>query len=532
MKVALYTRVSSERQDTDLSITAQLKLLREYANRNEHRIVKEFVDEVESGKTTARRSAFKEMVSMARRPSKPFEAILVWKFARFARNREDSVVFKALLRKHGVKVISISEPSDDTPTGRLLEAIIECLDEFYSDNLGQEVIRGMRESASRGFYMCSRPPYGYRRVKVRDGSRERPKLEIHPQQAPVVARIFREFLAGAGLKGIARTLNTEGIAAPRGKKWGKTTIHGILVNETYKGTLVWGRHSHDSQNLSPIRVDNAWEAIVDDQTFGGVSVLLKERAPAKLHPRRVASRYLLSGLAHCGYCGKALVCQEAKGGQFSYYICGTLLKQGAGTCEAHYLNKEKFERLVVDKIKERILTEDNLRDLVRLVNEGMDAAASDNRQRLDTVVAELADVHRRLDSLYDALETKKLSIEDLAPRIQALRHREDQLQAARLELEGTLAERKIELADDNLVQSYVQDLKEVLGNSPLPEQKTFIRSFVREIKVTGREVLLTYTIPLLPNGRNHETIGVLDTVQYGGPFWTRTRDPGLIRTVL
>jgi site-specific DNA recombinase len=91
------------------------------------------VDEVQSGKTTARRSAFKEMVSMARRSSKPFETILVWRFARFARNREDSVVFKALLRKHGVKVISISEPSDDTPTGRLLEAIIECLDEFYSD---------------------------------------------------------------------------------------------------------------------------------------------------------------------------------------------------------------------------------------------------------------------------------------------------------------------------------------------------------------------------------------------------------------
>jgi site-specific DNA recombinase len=108
----------------------------------------------------------------------------VWKYSRFARNREDSIVYKSLLRKHGVQVISVTEPFEDTPTGKLLEAIIESLDEFYSANLGQEVLRGLRESASRGFYVSSRTPYGYRRVKVRDGSKERPTLVIHPEQAP------------------------------------------------------------------------------------------------------------------------------------------------------------------------------------------------------------------------------------------------------------------------------------------------------------------------------------------------------------
>ena len=531
MKVAIYARVSSERQDTDLSITAQLKSLREYANKNKHHIVKEFIDEAESGRTAAR-PAFKEMIAMARRSSRPFEAVLVWKYSRFARSREDSVLFKTMLRKHGVHVVSISEPSDDTPTGRLMEAMIESLDEFYSANLGQEVRRGMRESASRGFYMGGRVPYGYQRVKVKDGSRERPKLQIHPQQSPVVARIFREFLSGKGLKDISRSLNTDGISSPRGKRWGKTTVHGILVNETYTGTLIWGRHSQGFQSLPPIRIDNAWEAIVDNQTYGRAQALLKERAPANLHPRRVASRYLLSGLARCGYCGKALICHEAKSGQFNYYICGTLLKQGAGACEAHYLNKEKFERVIIEKIKERILTEDNLRDLVRLVNDEMDATTSEKRQQLDTVVAELTDVHRRLDSLNEALETKMLSIEDLAPRIQALRHREDQLQAAKLDLEKAFTERKIALADADLVQKYAEDLRELLNSSPLVERRTFIRSFVKDIEVTGNEVLLKYKIPLLPDGGSHEAIGVLDTVHYGGPFWTRTRDLSLIRTAL
>ena len=140
MKIALYARVSSEKQDTDLSITAQLKSLREYAARNGHEVVREFVDEAESGRTAAR-PAFKEMISMARRLSKPFESILIWKYSRFARNREDSVVFKTLLRKHGVQVVSITEPFEDTPTGRLLEAMIESLDEFYSANLSQDIIR-------------------------------------------------------------------------------------------------------------------------------------------------------------------------------------------------------------------------------------------------------------------------------------------------------------------------------------------------------------------------------------------------------
>jgi DNA invertase Pin-like site-specific DNA recombinase len=465
------------------------------------------------------------MIAAARQKNSPFDAILVWKLSRFARSREDSIVFKALLRKHGVQVVSITEPFEDTPTGKLLEAIIESLDEFYSANLGQEVLRGMRESASRGFYVASNAPYGYQRVKVRDGNKERPRLELHAHRAPVVARIFREFLAGAGLKDIARALNSEGIPAPRGKKWGKTTLHKILVNEAYTGTLVWGRTSKNSQKSPPIRVEDAWEPIVDRETFSRVQSLLRERAPVHLHPRRANSHYLLSGLARCGHCGKALVCQDAKSGQFSYYICNTLLKQGAGTCPTPYLNSRKFEKVVIDKIKERILTEENLRELVRLVNEEMDAQASETRQRLEAVTAEIADVHRRLGRLYDALETGKLTLNDLAPRIQALRHREDQLQAARLDLEQLLTERRIELADEKMVRSYVENLREVLTNSSIPEQKAFIRSFVKEVRVTGKEVVLTYTIPLPPEGSLQETAAVLDTVHYGGPFCIKGKTP-------
>lgn len=155
-----------------------------------------------------------------------------------------------------------------------------------------------------------------------------------------------------------------------------------------------------------MKVENAWPAIIDHETFNKIQVRLRDRAPAQLNPRNAGSRYLLSGIAKCGHCGKALVGQEAKGGQFNYYVCGTLLKKGSGSCQAHYLNSVKFEKLVVGKIKEHILTEDNLRELARLVNEEMDNVSGDCRDELGVLADEIASLNCRLERLYDALETE------------------------------------------------------------------------------------------------------------------------------
>jgi len=512
MKAAIYGRVSSEKQDVDLSISAQLRALREYASRNGYEIIREFVDEAESGRTSAR-PAFREMIAMARRDPKPFDVILVWKYSRFARSRQDSIVFKTMLRKNGVQVISITEPFEDSPTGRLLEAMIESIDEFYSANLSEEITRGMRESASRGFYVVGFTPYGYDRIKIRDGNKERSKLEPNPHQAPIVARMFKEVLEGKGLKEVVKGLNGDGIASPRGKGWIKTAVHRILTNEVYTGTLLWGKCS--AGGLAPIRTEDAWPAIVSRDIFDQVQALLKARAPSYLHPKRAASHFLLSGIARCGYCGKALVGHDAKSGQFSYYVCGTLLKKGARACQARYINSREFEGLVVNKIREHILTEENLRELVRLVNEEMDAASREYQRQLDVVIEEIADVNRRLDRLYDAVETGNLKLDDLAPRIKDLKARKDNLQTRKWELEWQMKERKLELADTATVTRYVQDLRDVLSNSSLAERKSFIKSFVKEVRVTGDKALLNYAIPLPPRGLTVEEMPVLSNVHFG-----------------
>ena len=197
--VALYARVSSDRQDVDLSIAAQLRALRDHAEKNNYVVTAEYVDEAESGRI-AERPEFRKMLDAATGPDAPFKEILVWKFSRFTRKREHAVAFKSMLRRKGIRVVSITEHADDSPTGKLMEAIIESVDEFYSENLAQEVMRGMREAAARGYYLAGKAPFGYNRVKVKDGNREHTTLEIDAPTAvrregdvrPVAARPWAE----------------------------------------------------------------------------------------------------------------------------------------------------------------------------------------------------------------------------------------------------------------------------------------------------------------------------------------------------
>ena len=130
-----YIRVSTHDQE-EISPDSQEHLLRDYAAKNNIVILKIFTDLGISGRKADKRPGFQEMISLAKGPDHPVDCILVWKFSRFARNQEESIVYKSLLKKqHNVDVISISEPLADGPFGSLIERIIEWMDEYYSIRL-------------------------------------------------------------------------------------------------------------------------------------------------------------------------------------------------------------------------------------------------------------------------------------------------------------------------------------------------------------------------------------------------------------
>ena len=515
---ALYARVSSDRQDVDLSVSAQLRALKEYAKANGYSVAREYVDEAESGRV-ADRPQFREMIEEGSKPKAPFEVILVWKFSRFTRKREHAVAFKSMLRRKSIRVVSITEQAEDNATGRLLEGIIESVDEFYSENLAQDVVRGMREAASRGFFLASNAPFGYKRVKVNDGGKERPTLEVDPATAPVVREIFEKSFRGSGLKEICKELNDRGITN-RGKRWYKGTLHYVLRNEAYTGTAVWGKTSKGEKTQDPVRVEGAWPALISRELFDEVQQAMRERAPKVRRPARVGSRFLLSGLLKCGVCGRPYRAQGAKSGQFAYYICGTLFTEGAGTCSARYLNAPRLETFVVEKIRERILTEETIVALVTLVAEEIDAIAGEMSGRLEVVEAELSDVRKRLEKLYEAIETSELTLEVLSPRIMSLRHCEEQLEAARDDAETRLEQRRVELPNTEEITRYVADFRDFLKDGTIPERKALIRNFVEGIEVVGGEATLTYTVPMPSDGVTSESASVLDFVKSGPPTHT------------
>ena len=534
---ALYARVSSDRQDVDLSVAAQLRALRNYAAQHSYVVAREYVDEAESGRIAAR-PQFRAMLDETSRPAAPFQVILVWKFSRFTRKREHAVAFKALLRRRGVKVVSITEHADDSPTGKLMEAIIESVDEFYSENLAQEVTRGMREAAARGFWMASRAPYGYSRVLVPDGAKQRPKLAVVEPAAGVVRRLFTLADHGQSLLDITKTLNAEGVASPTGQHWLKTSVQKVLTNEVYTGTLVWGMNAKDQ--APPVRVKDAFPALVSPAQFRRVAALLEARGPAKAHPRRSASSYLLSGLVKCGRCGRALSGQAAKRGQFAYYVCQSLLHRGRGACDAPRLSARRFEGLIVEQIRDSILTEGNIRDLVRLVDEELAGVAQEQRRKLAGLETELAEVRRRLDRVWQVIETSDLDLADATARIKAHRARQERLERAAAETRALLSERRVVLDDVETITAGAQDLRVYLQTSDRTEAKAFIRSFVQEIAVAPGAATIRYAIPLpadrrLPDGdpaAEALRVPVPSTVHLGGPSWIRTRDLSLIRTAL
>ena len=138
----------------------------------------------------------------------------------------------------------------------------------------------MREAASRGFWVASRVPYGYRKLMVQDGAKKRPSLEPDAATSAIVERIFGMAEAGRGILAITRTLNDEGIANPTGRLWSKNGVHIILRNEVYTGSLVWGTRAKDG--APPVRVENAHPAIVSKRQFQRVNKLLGSRAPKKV----------------------------------------------------------------------------------------------------------------------------------------------------------------------------------------------------------------------------------------------------------
>lgn len=282
---AAYIRVSTLDQ-AEYSPESQLRAIRDYALHHGLRLPDHliFVDEGISGRSAQRRPEFLRMIALARTRPRPFDVILLWKYSRFARSREDSVVYKALLRREcGIQVVSVSEPVGQDKLSVLIEAMIEAMDEYYSLNLSEEVRRGMAEKHSRG-EPVSAPPLGYRMQKGR--------FVPDPEHAETVRMVYRMFLGGESASGIARRLDAVGLRTRRGNPFETRSVLYLLRNPVYTGYI------GDVE---------AHEALVAPEDFQRVQERLARVMRRGRHDAPSREGYMLRGLVRCSACGRMMV---------------------------------------------------------------------------------------------------------------------------------------------------------------------------------------------------------------------------------
>ena len=310
MRVGLYSRVSTEEQVEGLSLDAQLRALRLYAAEKGHEVIEEFVDAGYSA-TTDKRPAFQRMITAAR--AHLFGAILVHKLDRFSRNLEHAVTYRALLKREGVGIISITETTDDSPASFVTEGVLQVLAAWYSKNLAQEVAKGRRERYERGLWNGNLP-FGYRRRA--DG-----RPAVVDKEADAVREAYGMYATGRySYQGVADWLNGHGFRTRNIRKdprhgvtgpslFTKDTVRDMLRNPFYRGAVTY-KGKDERPGLQPAIVDGSlWQAARQ-------AGQRRHHAPTTfLRPHRT---YLLAGILRCAGCGGKVWAHSTKGGN-SYY---------------------------------------------------------------------------------------------------------------------------------------------------------------------------------------------------------------------
>ena len=461
-----YVRVSTDRQE-ELSPDAQKRLLLDYAKAHNMVVSPEhiFIENGISGRKADKRPEFQKMIGLAKSEEHPFSVILVWKFSRFARNQEESIVYKSMLKKQcNVDVISITEPLIDGPFGSLIERIIEWMDEYYSINLSGEVLRGMTEKALRGGYQ-STPCLGY----ASPGPGQ--PFVIVPSESKIVLYIFEQYANHhKDPTAIARDLNRMGVTTKRRNKFEKRNIVYILRNKFYIGKIIW----------NGIERDGVHELFVPADLFQAAN----ERLDAEFRPHRRRNistcQHWLSGLVKCATCGSTLA---FNGSRDRYFNCW---KYAKGFHEGSSYISEKILIAGVLEYFEKLLDGDTFTFTYR------SPAAVEENNDIELYEKELKKLDVREKRIKEAYQEGIDTLEEYRSNKQLLADERKRL--TDLIAEASQApERDIE-ADQKQMLSNIKTVYDMIKSDDVDYETkgTFLRSVVEEIIWNRKEETLTF----------------------------------------
>ncbi len=504
----VYARVSSEGQaEAGTSIPSQISLITRYAKDHGIALVGEpFIDEARSG-TSDDRPAFRRMIAQCTQGQPEVDAILVWNLSRFSRNRYDSVLYKERLARAGVRVISVSEPIEDTAEGRLLEGIMEAMNDWQIRHLSQETLRGLKETARQGYHSGGIPPYGYRLKPADDGRKGKTVWEPHPEEAEGVRLAFRLFADGKTYPAITKALDEGGYKPRKSPLWGKASLYELFRRECYSGEHVYNKRQMKRFGKRILTRDNykpeeEWirvkvPALLDPDTFRQARERLKRRNPQAARHRK----HLLTGLLRCSLCGQTYRVQTYKKG-YPYYMC-TGKVSGKKDCENRNLRADLTAKRILTKIEEDLLSPANCERFVDHFREDRNQAYIEHTQQWQRFEGQLEDLTRRYHEYCEAFETGKIPIEVLNERLTAIQEERAHVEGLR-DTAATLARRESRrqkvLKKATKPALFRKFLREVLLEGEETEQFHLLSNFVREIQVHPDGLLIKYSPFVITEG--------------------------------
>ncbi len=496
-RCAIYCRYSASKQDHGYSLEAQRDSCIEYAQKQGWEVLRLFEDKAVTG-TNDQRKAFQEMLELATIEKKsPFEILLVHNTNRFARNRLDSVVNKQLLKKHGVRVVSVMQPylSNGSPEDVILEGFFEALDEYYSKNLARETLKGMRKHIQNGYWKGGIPPLGYMLNRGIFEGKQRSKLIPNPSEEVAIIKMFKLYSKGFGYKSIVNQLFSAGIKGRLGSNFSITQVQKIIKNENYIGIANFG---HGDQ---AVRVENAHPPLIDDALFEKCNSMLKKKDFVR---PKYNNSYLLSGILYCE-CGAHMVGHSAKSGKYFYYVCNDRIKKAS--CNLKKIPRDKLESVVINEIRNALITKENVKKILKEIVSEMKENRSGKNKELLQIDSELEDSKRRIGRLLSRLEeSDTLHIDDIGPRIRELREKVYTLTNKRIEIESVLRTTVIpkKLTMEESIESMLEMVKEVIEMKSWNKQ--VVQDIIQSIRIEGDFAKIEYKMPSI-SGTHSENFG-------------------------
>ncbi len=417
---AIYARFSSHNQK-DESIEQQIAECKLYAKANSLNIVEVYADAAVSGKTD-NRTQFQRLKSDAKKGK--FAVIIAYKSNRIARNMANALNFENDMDALGIRVTYVKEEFGDNAAGRFALRMMMNMNQFYAENLAEDIMRGMLDNAEK--CKINGPiPYGY--------YSDNGYFAVNPEEADVVREIFHKAADGEHLIDIAESLNSRGILTRQKGKWSGRSFQSILKNERYTGTYIFDK----------IRIENGIPAIISKDLFMEVNEKLKTK-PNPQGRHRANGDYLLSGKLYCGECGKLMTGMSgySKSGTLYFYYSCIGKKESEKRCPKKNVRRDDIELRIAEAIKMYILQDEVIDWIADTVMEYQ--SAHSNKDEIKRLQTELSTTKKKINNILDAIEQGILT--------PGTKERLEGLESEKKKLEGQIAIKKSEVPTFNREQ--------------------------------------------------------------------------------